>query len=410
MPILGEKAAVIERLLLENKKIQEYVNSMICNIEFRLVVINTLFLSLRKRHRKRNGTNEKESLGTNVDTFFRFTCGSRVYAPLLCVHPSYHCLALAPRFRWNQRAIRSLKRQVERLELDVNAKRDSTRWQVVADAVNYDSNATLCVNGFQCYLHYQQLTIASPDPFSLEEDQYIVEHIPTNKLWSQLIADILHIFGHSRTAFQLAQRYRKLRRDRYEQTMIPDKDDAWSIICTEISNNIVPETELLVEYSIKMNIGRNIPWITEEAICKTLSLRRILKDYTKEGLMRRNIYAVLLSDQNYTSSEEVRLIFLRLLQCNPIDMIEAFSRARWRFSQISLEQAAQRLASSLEDMRERILARVLRWYETVYASDFFRVSLDIFGQRDGALACFIISRDYERQRRRATPYARLNLL
>ncbi|ORC93850.1 uncharacterized protein TM35_000017270 [Trypanosoma theileri] len=410
MAIIAEKIAAIEKLLLENRKIQDHVNSMICNIEFRLVVINTLFLSLRTRRRKRNETNETESLGTNIDTWFRFTCGSRVYAPPLCVHPSYHCHALAPRFRWNQRAIRSLKRQVERMELGANTKRDLTLWQVVADAVNYDSKATLCVDGFQCYLHYQQLVKASASFFSPEEDQYIAEYNPGSKPWTQLVTDILHIFGCSRTAFQVAQRYRKLKREKYEYTIIPDKDDTWLRICTEISNNIVPETEVLVQYSIKMNIGRKIPWVTEESICKAISHRRVLMDDTKETLMQRNIYAVLLSDQNYASSGEVRLIFLRLLQCDPLDMVDALSRARWRFSQVSLEQAAQRLASSLQDVRERILARVLRWYETVYTSDFFKVSLDIFGQRDGALACFIISRDYERQRRRATPYTRLNLL
>lgn len=410
MAVIAEKAAAIEKLLFENRKIQEYVHSMICNIEFHLVVMNTLFLSLRARRKKRNGTNETESLGTNIDTWFRFTCGSRVCAPPLQVNPSHHCLVLAPRFRWNQRAIRSLKRQVDRMELGANTKRDPTQWQVVADAVNYDSKSTLCVDGFQCYLHYQQLITASPTPFSSEEDQYIAEHNPASKLWTQLIVDILHIFGRSRTTFQVAQRYRKLKRESYEYTIVPDKDDAWSIIYTEMSKNTVPGTGVLVEYSMRINVGRKIPWVTEESIYKALSVRRVLNNDTTETLMRRNIYAVLLSDQNYASSGEVRLIFLRLLQFDPIDMAEAFSRARWRFSQVSLEQAAQRLASSLQDMKERILARVLRWYETVYASDFFKVSLDIFGQRDGALVCFIISRDYERQRRTATPYARLNLL
>ncbi|KEG11448.1 hypothetical protein DQ04_02611070 [Trypanosoma grayi] len=412
----------VDKLLHENREMQAHVYAMIQTIELHITSTDALRLALKRPHVTKKETGTHELLRSDSDTIFQFRCNSHVHAAPLQTQPPQHCFALAPKFRWNQRATRSLKRQVDRVGLDAWEVKDPARWQVVADAVNYDSKATQSVDDFQCYQHYQQMVAASSDRYSVEEDHLITGNDYVRGQWDHIAADIFKRFGHRRTIFQVAQRYRKLKRELYECTRISDDEEdsgtVWKTIETVILANddvyaaspgASPETEAIAECALQINAGRTMPWVTEDSIRKALVWRRVSHG-DADTLMRQNIYAILLSGEDYSSSREAREVGMRVLHCDPLGMSEASNRARWRYTQITLEEAAERLASSLTDMKERILAKALRWYDVVYASDFFRLSMNLFGQRDGALACFLVSREYERRRRRALPHSRLNFL
>ncbi|ESL11868.1 hypothetical protein TRSC58_00373 [Trypanosoma rangeli SC58] len=398
----------LDELLRENRRLQSHVRSLLGRIGAQLVLADTLLLSLRYRELEKRQGNRNEPLGADLDTWFSFRCGSQVCAPALRMQPPPYCQGLSPKFRWSHRATRSMKRQVERLGLDTGEVGDPAQWQVVADAVNYDSKSTQCIDSFQCFLHYQQEVVVSPEPFSSAEDNYIDAYIPGTGRWGQLVADILRQFGRRRTVFQVAERYRKLKREMYEYSGLLDVA-TWQKVEALMRGVATPEAELVLDCSCRLNLGCTIPWPTEEAIRKSFLWHR-KPQRNGDALMLRNIYAVLLSDGVYFASRETREIAVRLLGFEPLDLRETIARVRWRYGQISVEEAAARLASSVDEMKERVLAKVLRWYDSVYTSDFFRLSVAVFGQRDAALTCFRIAREYERCRGKAPLYGRLQLL
>ncbi|KAF5218175.1 hypothetical protein ECC02_008887 [Trypanosoma cruzi] len=402
------KEETLDRLLRENRRIQSYVRSLIEAIEVRRVLTDNVLFALMRREAAQRQPNRNELLRADVDLWFKFCCGSQMYAPASLMRPPWYCHAFAPNFRWSHRAKRLMKRQVELLGLDNWEEGNSAQWQVVANAVNYDSSSTRSVDGFQCFLQYYQEVIASPDPFSSTEDNLIDMHDPVSGRWGKLVDDILQRIGCRRTVFQVAERYRKLKRELYEYNCLLYNTD-WVKIEALLRSNATPEAELFLECSCRLNMGRKIPWLTEDSIRRTFMWYQATR-VSGDALMLRNIYAVLLSNGDYFSSREAREIGVRLLGCDPLDLREAIARARWRYAQISEEVAAARLSSSVPEIKERVLAKVLRWHDSVYASDFFRLSINLFGQRDGALACFRISRDYERRRRKTAPHGRLQLL
>ncbi|EKF33689.1 hypothetical protein MOQ_002440 [Trypanosoma cruzi marinkellei] len=402
------KEEALDRLLRENRRLQSYIRSLIEAIEVRRVLTDNVLFTLRRREAAQRQPNRNELLGTDLDLWFKFCCGSQMYAPASCMQPPWYCNAFAPNFRWSPRAKMLMKRQVELLGLENWEEGDSTQWQIVADAVNYDSSSTRSVDGFQCFLQYQQEVTASPDPFSSTEDNLIDMHDPVSDRWGKLVDEVLQRVGRRRTVFQVAERYRKLKRERYEYNGLLNNTD-WVKIEALLRSTATPGAELFLECLCRLNMGRKIPWLTEDSIRRTFLWYQATR-ISGDAPMLRNIYAVLLSNGDYFSSREAREIGLRLLGCDLLDLREASARARWRYAQISEEAAAARLSSSVSEIKERVLAKVLRWHDSVYASDFFRLSINLFGQRDGALACFHISRDYERRRRKVAPHGRLQLL
>lgn len=405
IPLITEET--VDSLLRENRNLQAYVGSLIRAIELRFAFADALLRSLRGRDGKRGRANRDAPPGAERDGCFKFCWRSRVFAPPLPVRPPRQSFALAPKYRWNRRATGSLKRQAERMGLDTCSVQDFARWQSVADAINYDSKAAQCVGAIQCFQHYQQAVTASAESFSPAEDFFIQKSAPACGRWAQLVADIFSQFGHRRTVFQLAERCRKLKRDLYEFSGVLDSN-TWRTIEPTLLGDRTPGSEVLVDCVCRINAARSIPWVTEESIRKTLANNRSPHNDGDDSLLQ-NIRAVLLSEEDYASSRAARRIVVRLLGCDPLDIYEPWTRARGRYAQISVEEVAERLAASVPDLRERVLAKVLRWHKSVYASDFFQVSLDLLGQRDGAMACFLIAREYERRGRRIVPYISLQL-
>ncbi|AAZ10628.1 uncharacterized protein TEOVI_000660400 [Trypanosoma equiperdum] len=406
MVIDGDLVA-LETLLQANRRLQTHLRERIDDIAHRLASMAALIRALRAEGVRPKIVNRTTPLmRADQDIVFKFYYCNMVYAPPLFGRLQHNVLPLLSKPRWGHRAVQHLKRQADCLGLGANAESYTKQWHTVADALNYDSSRVKPVSAFQCYLHFRHTMATSQEPFSHEEDVIIYKHVPEPGMWKQLERKILEKCGRRRSAFQLAGRHQKLLSCDYQCTDF--SEDVLKQAVSLIDDDGDLTSRALIDFVMKLNAGHKLPWVTVEAIA------RAARDYgqsllTEDEHLRRSIHLVLLSDADYTTSSEAKALLVRTLHWNlMVSNAERFC-VKYRYSQISLEEAANRLSSSVSDVRNRILSAVLLRHNSVYNTHFANVSMTLFGNRDAAMICFVVSREYERSRKRMLPSIRIHL-
>nr|CCC47343.1 conserved hypothetical protein [Trypanosoma vivax Y486] len=382
------KEVTIYELLSENRRIQAAVRSRIDELQHQLTTTHALIHVLNSG---KEAPGVEPLLGAS-DLLFKSQQENRDPIALL----------FSQKFRWSPRAVRQLKRQAESMGVTpVSPPSCAAEWRVVADAVNYESKSTVFVDGLQCFLHYHHEVVPAQETFSSVEDEIISSFRPSSGNWRTLVTEILRTCGRRRTVFQLAERYRKITRHAYDCTNIPEE------VVEEADRMVTDEPDVtmqkLVKYIAGVNAEQRHSLVAVESLKRALVQRRI-KTTAPEDFLRQCVLATMLSDRDYVYFPESRRILIDLLQCDILIFVDAATRFKWRFSQISTEEAASRLSSTVEEMKQRVLYSVLRWHDEVYKSNFLRLSVNLFGNRDCACVCFQIAREYERRRKRLLPY------
>ncbi|CCW59898.1 unnamed protein product [Phytomonas sp. EM1] len=355
----------IATLLNANAALQKRITDTLRRVEWELDWVGSLRVSLRKSSgtRKRGRASAASVLQTAMKRF-----------------PNNLLLMSAPakRKKWSLATKRCLLAIADELAVKDEVSVNPALWDEIARRMLRQCGAEW--SGIECFQEYARLICDKRD-FTAGEDAILHAHITTRpNNWKALSEELHARFGFRRRPFQIAQRCRQLTSKLFYTTHLP-VETVWARIEPFVRFPDADCYRIAEMVNSRANARADLPLPPSSV---RYAIRYGFFKQQKDRILYWKVMAIFC---NFSTPYK--------------ELFGSFhSKPYLIYPQISLEDLARHSNSTLEDIRARIVQKLLGGKAGLLNHDFEQLSNELFGHNRVALAIFQeacrLERDAER--------------